>query len=142
MIIRDEVARDVTDAQWTGLVAQQTLEQLDIAVLQHILTHTEPSCDSDTPARNCPPPEIYAFQKQTWRDGATGLEIAQHIAALNPDALMIIGNVGDALAWSVAQMLVGFQVIDWTPKSISWAGALEDSVGQFSTHGRADLMYT
>jgi len=122
----------VSDGTFATLAAANAAtgaSQYNIAVLdtielvpggcQTITTCPAANCSQPT---NCPPLTALNFdQTFVFPNGQTGLEVAAHLKALNPDALIMIfgSSVG---MWSITRMIAGMKTLNWMPKAMSFGG--------------------
>jgi len=129
---RDCAAATVDAAGVLGINVLDTISLVEAVCVSSVAGFVPPA--------NCPPPTI-KDQTHVWNNSLTGLDIARYIAALNPDALIILGSPSSSSSWSLAQLFRGLQTIEWTPKAISVGGGTENSIRPFLASPSTDLTH-
>lgn len=138
-VFRDASVERTTFSKHAALATVAAANQLNIAVLD-MISMEDGFCLNVGSARapTCPPPEL-KDQQQIFPRNLTARQMAERIAALNPDALVLLGTPGTSAGWSFGQMFHGFLALGYTPRMVSWGGGLDGAIAEWMPNKELDM---
>ena len=142
VVLRDASVERTTFSKHAALATVAAANQLNIAVLDAI-TMIDGSCLNTGAARaaTCPPSNLKE-QQQIFDHNMTAMQMAEHIVALNPDALVFLGTPGTSAGWSFGQLFYGFRTLGYTPRMVSFGGGMDGAMAEWLPGKELDMQYT